>query len=338
MGFLARPNNIVLWTLPYRAWYGSSINKPFIQSSNSPSPVSRVHQRLRTTTDCSCTIPIAVAPSSTSDAERPPRLPPVPYAISFSAPPPPNSLHRPRRRAEEARYPICGRGGVQILIITKLLFCLIFELGNPVMNAAKKCKCRMTTRLQKRVWFDLMFDQLLRRNTMVGFKNRYMVMEVFLDPSKDFSIDDPIIITQFNLSKAVKDSILTNFGECGLASCMSSFQGIMNLYGSSSLSSGNPFLAVKYVNPITKVCIFRTSREDYQKVWAAITMVKSIGTCPVVFNLLDLSGSIRACRNAALKCDESKFEQYKLLAGDRISSGTHQQMQNCLEKIKVLEH
>ncbi|CAA0824734.1 Probable ribonuclease P/MRP protein subunit POP5 [Striga hermonthica] len=146
-----------------------------------------------------------------------------------------------------------------------------------------------------------------------------MVMEVFLDPSKDFSIDDPIIITQFNLSKAVKDSILTNFGECGLASCMNSFQ-------------------VKYVNPITKVCIFRTSREDYQKVWAAITMVKSIGTCPVVFNLLDLSGSIRACRNAALKCDESKFEQYKILAGDRISSGTHQQMQNCLEKIKLLEH
>lgn len=60
---------------------------------------------------------------------------------------------------------------------------------------------------------------------MVGFKNRYMVMEVFLDPNKDFSVDEPIIITQFNLSKAVKDSILTNFGECGLASTMNSFQG-----------------------------------------------------------------------------------------------------------------
>lgn len=48
--------------------------------------------------------------------------------------------------------------------------------------------------------------------------------------------------------------------------------------------------AVKYVNPITKICIFRTSREAYQKVWAAITMVRNIGNCPVVFNLLDLSG------------------------------------------------
>ncbi|KAL6509203.1 hypothetical protein OROGR_022513 [Orobanche gracilis] len=154
---------------------------------------------------------------------------------------------------------------------------------------------------------------------MVGFKNRYMVMEVFLDPNKDFSVDEPVIITQFNLSKAIKDGILMNFGECGLASCMNSFQ-------------------VKYLNPITKICIFRTSREEYQKVWAAITMVKSIGNCPVVLNLLDLSGSIRACKNAALKCDESKFEHYKLSLGDRLPAGAHQQMLNCLEKIKILEH
>lgn len=60
---------------------------------------------------------------------------------------------------------------------------------------------------------------------MVGFKNRYMVMEVLLDPNKDLAADEPIIITQFNLSKAIKDSILLNFGECGLASSLNSFQG-----------------------------------------------------------------------------------------------------------------
>lgn len=52
------------------------------------------------------------------------------------------------------------------------------------------------------------------------------------------------------------------------------------------------FDAVKYVNPITKVCIIRASREEYQKVWVAITMITSIGNCPVVFNLLDLSGKL----------------------------------------------
>ncbi|CAK9158272.1 unnamed protein product [Ilex paraguariensis] len=154
---------------------------------------------------------------------------------------------------------------------------------------------------------------------MVGFKNRYMVMEVFLDPNRDFALDDPIIITQFNVSKAIKDSILVNFGECGLASSLGSFH-------------------VKYVNPITKLCIIRISREEYQKVWSAITMVRRIGNCPVTFNLLDLTGSIKACRNAALKCDRLKFEQYKLVAGARITEDVNQQMQNCLEKIKILEH
>ncbi|KAH6773144.1 ribonuclease P family protein / Rpp14 family protein [Perilla frutescens var. hirtella] len=154
---------------------------------------------------------------------------------------------------------------------------------------------------------------------MVGFKNRYLVMEVFLDPNKEFSVDEPVIITKANLEVSIKDSILRNFGECGLASLMNSFP-------------------VKYVNPITKLFILRTSREDYRKIWAAITMVKSVGNCPVVFNLLDLSGSIKACKTAALKCDEFNYEQYKLSVGDRLSTTAQQQMQNCLEKIKLLEH
>lgn len=60
---------------------------------------------------------------------------------------------------------------------------------------------------------------------MVGFKNRYMVMEVFLDPNRDRVGNDSIIITQFNVSNAIKESILLNFGECGLASSVGSFMG-----------------------------------------------------------------------------------------------------------------
>jgi hypothetical protein len=55
------------------------------------------------------------------------------------------------------------------------------------------------------------------------------------------------------------------------------------------------FCAVKYVNPITNMCIIRASREEYEKVWASITMVRSIGHYPVVFNLLDLSGKSKYC-------------------------------------------
>ncbi|XP_019441485.1 PREDICTED: probable ribonuclease P/MRP protein subunit POP5 [Lupinus angustifolius] len=154
---------------------------------------------------------------------------------------------------------------------------------------------------------------------MVGFKNRYMVMEVFMDPNRDQVGVDPIIITQFNVSKTIRDSILVNFGECGLGSAI------------------GPFL-VKYVNPVTNLCIIRISREDYQKVWAAITMVRSVGNYPVVFNMLDLSGSIKACKIAALRCEESKFEQFKLMVGDRLSPTDINRMNSNLEKIKCLEH
>ncbi|KAG6424088.1 hypothetical protein SASPL_114500 [Salvia splendens] len=171
---------------------------------------------------------------------------------------------------------------------------------------------------------------------MVGFKNRYLIMGVFLDPNKEFSVDEPIRITSKNLWEAIVKSILVNFGECGLASATNSSK-------------------VKYVNPTTKHVIVRTSREDYQKVWAAITMIKSVGHCAVVFNLLDLisksylfvffkyqpafcSGSIKACKTAALKLEELKFEQYKLSAGDRLTADAHKEMQNCLATLELLEH
>lgn len=60
---------------------------------------------------------------------------------------------------------------------------------------------------------------------MVGFKNRYMVVEVILDPNRELVRKDPVIITSYNVTKAIRDSILVNFGECGLASSLGSFQG-----------------------------------------------------------------------------------------------------------------
>ncbi|KAL6984333.1 ribonuclease P [Sarracenia purpurea var. burkii] len=102
---------------------------------------------------------------------------------------------------------------------------------------------------------------------MVRFKNRYMVMEVFLDPNRDLLAIDPIIITQFNILKAIKDSLLESFGEYGLSSSLGSFQ-------------------YKY--------------------------------------FLSALGSIKACKNATLKCDELNFEQYKLLMGANLTAEVNQ--------------
>lgn len=60
--------------------------------------------------------------------------------------------------------------------------------------------------------------------------------------------------------------------------------------------------------------------------------------CNTVLLHFLLPGSIRACRAAALKCDEFKFQQYQSLAGARLTPEVQQQMQSYLDKIKVLEH
>jgi len=50
------------------------------------------------------------------------------------------------------------------------------------------------------------------------------------------------------------------------------------------------------------------------------------------------AGSIKACRKSAMSCEEAKFEQYKLGKGLEVTDKLNQQMHNCFERIKVLEH
>jgi ribonuclease P/MRP protein subunit POP5 len=76
--------------------------------------------------------------------------------------------------------------------------------------------------------------------------------------------------------------------------------------------------------------------------YSDFTSFAGIGTFTQLFSLILLVlvvlGSIKACKVAALKCDEMKFEHYKLAAGAPLSPDVNQHMQNCLEKIKILEH
>ncbi|XP_074572785.1 putative ribonuclease P/MRP protein subunit POP5 [Curcuma longa] len=154
---------------------------------------------------------------------------------------------------------------------------------------------------------------------MVQFKNRYLVMEIFIHGERDFIGRDTLrVISSSSISKAIKESVQLNFGECGLALLLGSLQ-------------------VKYVNATTKICIIRVSRSEYQKVWSAITMIRSIGNNPATFNLLDLSGSIRACKKAAIKCEEAKYEQYVLATGDSVSLDFTNARKDSIGKINALD-
>jgi ribonuclease P/MRP protein subunit POP5 len=51
-------------------------------------------------------------------------------------------------------------------------------------------------------------------------------MEVIVDPNRETGDAEPVVLSSFNVTKAIKDSIQLNFGECGLASSLISFQGM----------------------------------------------------------------------------------------------------------------
>lgn len=125
---------------------------------------------------------------------------------------------------------------------------------------------------------------------MVVFKNRYMVLEMVVGHGLRLA---DVKITQNDVASAIQESLLVNFGEYGLASSL-------------------PSLQVKYVNGGTGICVVRTSRKQYRTIWAAITFVTEIRKLPLVFNLLDLSGSTSACRRAAQQCDSEKLRLLKL--------------------------
>mmetsp|Transcript_31671 Transcript_31671/g.69216 ORF Transcript_31671/g.69216 Transcript_31671/m.69216 type:complete len:146 (-) Transcript_31671:458-895(-) len=112
---------------------------------------------------------------------------------------------------------------------------------------------------------------------MVRFKNRYLVLELIWKDSKtNEPLDERALVNVF------RESVQLNFGDHGLGQC----------YGS---------LQVKYMSPLTNTCVVRCSRDHYQQVWCAITLLTEINQRPVLLRLLKLSGTIRECRQAALE-------------------------------------
>lgn len=153
-----------------------------------------------------------------------------------------------------------------------------------------------------------------KNQSMVLFRSRYLVLEIV---SLGHTLDDSLLTTAV-LSNAIHDSLLTNFGEHGLASSL-------------------PSLQVKYVNGATGLCVVRCSREQYRTIWASITFITHLHNVPVLFNLLNLSGSIRACRKAALLNDTRKLKQLKLVCGTSMTTEQLELAESMLTRLPLLE-
>lgn len=79
------------------------------------------------------------------------------------------------------------------------------------------------------------------------FKNRYLLLEVVW---KDGKTD--LAITELALLGVFRESIKQNFGDYGLGLALASVQ-------------------VKFYNPITNLCIVRSSRDQHRQVRPAAT-------------------------------------------------------------------
>ena len=65
---------------------------------------------------------------------------------------------------------------------------------------------------------------------------------------------------------------------------------------------------VKYLNAITQVAIVRSPREHYRGVWAAISLMRSVGSRPFSPRVLHVGGTIRSCQKSLVAVDRERLK------------------------------
>ncbi|KAI8818087.1 uncharacterized protein EV422DRAFT_569876 [Fimicolochytrium jonesii] len=128
---------------------------------------------------------------------------------------------------------------------------------------------------------------------MVRFKNRYLLVQIHFDDQPQTSWSNAKTAdTSFDgrtLHYALKDSLLTNFGDHGA--------------GKTAASTN-----VKYYSPHTTTGIVRCARDDLSFVWAALTLMSKVKgpgnkTYSVTVRVMHVSGTIKSAQTKAIKFD-----------------------------------
>ncbi|KAG2017414.1 hypothetical protein CC2G_006924 [Coprinopsis cinerea AmutBmut pab1-1] len=161
---------------------------------------------------------------------------------------------------------------------------------------------------------------------MVRFKNRWLLVE-FIPIPTTASGGAPTSRTTLGqlpnnsaqlppldgkqIWTALKQSILTNFGDVG--------------WGSVA-----PSLTVKYFSPTTNTAIIRVAREHHKIAWAGLTLLSTIGGVRstaggrggtgdgvrYIPNVVHLSGTIKHCQLAAIEHNRVVVARYRALANN----------------------
>ena len=140
---------------------------------------------------------------------------------------------------------------------------------------------------------------------MVRLKHRYIVGQVLLDPSYTALSSSS---SPSSSSKSASVDIINNITSRELNSAV--LETIQRLYGDVGTGSfGMGTTGVRYIDPVSKIYVIRTSREDLEQVQFALTCMNQVkkggGTSNsnsnsavnnIVLRTLDIAGSMRTCK------------------------------------------
>ncbi|KAJ6480815.1 hypothetical protein C8R47DRAFT_1186651 [Mycena vitilis] len=128
---------------------------------------------------------------------------------------------------------------------------------------------------------------------MVRFKNRWLLVELI--PASNPNPNPPARLDGHKIWAALKQSILSNFGDVGWGSVGSS-------------------MTVKYYSPTTNICIIRVARDHHNIAWGALTLLTAIEGTRYVHNVIHLSGTIRHAQLAAISHNREVIARYRAQA------------------------
>ncbi|KAG2135193.1 Rpp14/Pop5 family-domain-containing protein [Suillus bovinus] len=131
---------------------------------------------------------------------------------------------------------------------------------------------------------------------MTRFKNRWLLVE-FIDTSTvDTSAEKETSNTRSldgrSIYNALRDSVVTNIGDAG--------------WGAVGMS-----LNVKYLSPLTNLCIIRIARDHYRIAWGVITLLTSIHDVKVIPRVIHVSGTVKHTQLSAIAHNREVIARFR---------------------------
>lgn len=122
------------------------------------------------------------------------------------------------------------------------------------------------------------------------FKNRYLICRLTFKDGR--AIADAGESSNLVLQKAIRQQLHVLFGDVGLGSALVSCQ-------------------VKYVDAIHGICVVRCGREEYRRVWLALSCIKDIEMRVCRITVIGCSGSIESCKTLVVEKTVNEHRQQR---------------------------